>query len=293
MSDIGFISRLLAKLLPLRLEPPATCDELLEFPREIGLLSRPRAGGRPLHLPPRWRWLEHAPEETNILENMDWFDLQQFYQTLRCAAINGSNGVLNDLGWLWMNVPTPCPELTNRLLYLGAQRGSPEALYNLAEQYLYGRHLSPDLNCALHYYRRAAAALPEAAVRLGRLYLRGHYIHPSLSTDTSAALHWFHRGHDAGYCWASYYLSLYWIHHSAPHAAKDVWLQRLAELAFEGDLPVSFSASYSLALYYQTHMVAEHGGWLEFSDQVAIKLDRKDEDRLGNPDGLRLISTQP
>lgn len=290
-----FNSRLLNRLLPRYLEPTERPEDDLPWPPEIGMLSRPRAGYRPYHLPSRCCWLQNAPEDTHILQASDWADIQQLYQSLRQAAITGNNNALNDLGWLLLNAPVSNPELAGHLLRMAAHSGSSEALYNLAEQSLYGHHATANIDLALDYYQRAAATLPEAATRLARLYLRGNYRHPHFSENTAAALYWLQQGHVAGYCWASFYLSYYWLHHSAPHAAKDVWLQRMEKLALEGCLHLAFSASYTLALYYEPHIYSlpralrEHHWWLDFSDQICSRLDAWDEHMLAERGRPHLI----
>lgn len=243
------------------------------------MLSRPRAGYRPYHLPFRCRWLQNNPEDNCILQASDWADLQQFYQSLRRAAIAGNNNAVNDLGWLLLNTPVSSAELAGQLLRMAARAGSSEALYNLAEHYLHGRTTTANIDLALNHYQRAAGTLPEAATRLGRLYLRGDYRHPLFTQNDAAARYWFQQGHAASYCWASFYLSLYWLHHSAPHAAKDVWLQRMERLALKGCLYLTFSASHALALYYERHIYSlphaswEYHDWLDLSDHIGTRLD--------------------
>lgn len=292
MSSTDFTRHFLARLLPAYLGRPAPWPEAFELPEEIGLLSRPRAGYIPYRLPQGCRWLDQAPEETDILHSSSWQDIHEFYQLLRSAALAGCNDALNDLGWLGLNFPALYPDLTNRLLRIAAQRGSPEALYNLAEQYFHGRHLTPCLSQALSHYQLASPMMPEATVRLGRLCQRGHYLHPSLPLSTRAERQWFEKGHQAGYSWATYYLSLYWLRHPGHHAAKDVWLDRLEELAMEGDLPISFSASFALAMHYP-HWSIEHDIWMVFSDRMASALDHHDENRRGHFPKPHLVLNRP
>lgn len=131
-----------------------------------------------------------------LLRLSDPIRLRRQYEQLRAEALQGDADALNDLGWLWLNGSRlkPEPLLARRLFKIAAVLGSPEALFNLAEQAFYGKGARANPLLAIDYYEQAfESGIPCAAQALGGLYERGD---EGVPIDHAKAIAWYKRGAD-------------------------------------------------------------------------------------------------
>tara|TARA_R110000751_G_scaffold80447_1_gene162390 strand:- start:808 stop:1815 length:1008 start_codon:yes stop_codon:yes gene_type:complete len=261
MNPTSDATKLLDRVLPETFDLPRNQEGKVNFELdEIGLLSMRNwsdidetlIGYGARH--PFQQMLEINPLQTLA----DWGEIREHYYVLRSEAVDGFGEALNDLGWLWLNVETPTfRALANRLLRLAAREGSFEALYNLGEQYLAGRGVSPDLLRALEYFQKASGDLPEASLKLGMLYEYGHHSFPNLGVDVAESMKWYRQAHVDGDCWGSYYLSSLALKINASDREVAVAIFDLQELAMMDTL-ISMYASEGLAMHYLTQGMGEY-----------------------------------
>ncbi|MEH6499225.1 MAG: tetratricopeptide repeat protein [Pseudoalteromonas distincta] len=272
----SFVERMLDALLPGFLDVPCSEEGNASFLTEIGLLSPqtfPTSNERKTERGNQWP-LDQPPDTNPLKILWDWDEVQEHYLKLRSMAVCGNNCALNDLGWLLLNTSNGAPHLASRLFWIAGERGCSEALYNLAVQYLNGRYLPADLTQALGFLERAAIHLPEAALELGMLYDFGHDNFPQFDPDPVQAAEWYSRGHEAGYCWATYHLSSLWLRLGTSTTQTDMALKSLEKLATQGGRIISQSACEALAAYYIEHIgiVPDaprlHGHWYEQTQKL-------------------------
>lgn len=153
MSSSARVISLLEYLLPpagrLAIETP---DGLLRFYAGIGLA---------------------ASGVNDLLSDCEGVDAaRSHYARLRQQALAEDADALNDLGWLWLNgrwLPAD-PGKAHRLFKLAVALGSDQALFNLGEQYCYGKGVTVGLALAADYYELAwERGVIQAARALGGL----------------------------------------------------------------------------------------------------------------------------
>jgi len=200
-------------------------------------------------LPPAIQ-IQRFSEHATIRQLCDAPAFLAHYRVLRRKALQGDVDAINDLGWLWLNghMLEPDYACARKLFKLAIAEGSSEALFNLAEQYYYGKGIAVDLHLAADYYRLAYdAGLVPAARMLGDIY---EVWHCRELEDPYLVAEWYRRAAEGGDLEAAYLLgchllkdgdfthdepsALYWLQHTALHGHAAA-AERLAEF-FEGSV---------------------------------------------------------
>ncbi len=120
------------------------------------------------------------------------------YARLRRQALAEDADALNDLGWLWLNgrwLPGD-PGKAYRLFKLAVALGSAQALFNLGEQYYYGKGVAVGLALANDYYELAweRGVIPAARALGGLLEERAR----ERCADPARAAEWYRRAASEG-----------------------------------------------------------------------------------------------
>lgn len=191
MSKSAEVFNLMDNLLPLAEDVElAEPDELQRLYSGIGMPSL-----RAMELSGQAGVTYHEIKAANPLPGLvDPIRIRNRYVELRKHALIGDEDALNDLGWWWLNGSRlkSNPALARRLFKIAAVMGSAEALFNLAEQAVYGKGLAVNPSLAVDYYEQAfEAGIPCAAVALGGLYESGD---EGISADHGKAISWYKRG---------------------------------------------------------------------------------------------------
>jgi uncharacterized protein len=177
-------------------------------------------------------------------------EFRQRYSVLREEGLADDYDALNDLGWLWLNgrmLPANHAR-ARRLFKLAATAGSADALFNLAEQYYYGKGVAVDLALAADYYQQAyEQGIIPAAGLLGSLYeelSEQQAVEPRLIVD------WFRKGAEDGDLGAGYRLGCFLLEKDPLTQDEPTALYWLQDVALRGYRP----AAERLAEYFQTNM---------------------------------------
>ncbi|HOC00746.1 MAG TPA: hypothetical protein PKM43_18610 [Verrucomicrobiota bacterium] len=113
-----------------------------------------------------------------------------------------------------------------------AQQGHPQAMFNLAELYNYGK-LDYNYPEAVKWYEKAAErGLQAAAVQLGDLYSENH---PDFPANLSEAIRWYRVAAETGDQEAQYRLGCLLLDEKSGHqnrAEAEQWLNKAAESGF-------------------------------------------------------------
>ncbi|TWC30208.1 hypothetical protein FBY03_12532 [Pseudomonas sp. SJZ079] len=247
LSVINLLESLLPRVEALALEP---MDEFRCLYAGIGMPSLRAAEIQPQGSLPYGEMFRQISDLSPLRRVVEPDEFRLCYLALRERALADDCDALNDLGWLWLNgrmLPADHAR-ARRLFKLAATAGSGDALFNLAEQYYYGKGVAVDLALAAEYYQQAyEQGIIPAAGLLGPLYQELSE-HESVAPQLIAE--WFRKGAEDGDLDAGYELGCYLLRDDLPIHDEPTALYWLQHVALRGYR----LAAERLAEYFQTNM---------------------------------------